>query len=326
MTWKLHRKAWRNTDHNHQKQYWCHKDQQNGNNQKTKREEKQLNGSFKQLTRDISHKKMWMWLRKGNFKRETESLLTAAQNNAIRTNHIKVTIDKMQQNSRCRLCGDRGGTINYIIGECSKLAKKCIKLDMTGWIRWFTGNWARNLNLTIQRNSICTTQHLSRKMRCTNSTEILKYKRITKKIVNRLVNFAVSADHRFKMKESKKKDNYLDFAREWKKLWNMKVTILPIVICTLGTVTKGLVKGMEDLEIKKWVETIQTTALLRSVRILRKSWILEETCHSNSSERPSANADVKNTQAVKIICPNGNPSLRMRCTKFSGILRDKQIT
>ena len=34
---------------------------------------------------DISHKKTWMWLRKGNLKRETECLLIAAQNNAIRT-------------------------------------------------------------------------------------------------------------------------------------------------------------------------------------------------------------------------------------------------
>ena len=31
----------------------------------------------------------------------------------------------------------------------------------------------------------------------------------------------------------------------------MKVTVIPIVIGTLGTVTKGLVQGLEDLEIKK---------------------------------------------------------------------------
>ena len=35
--------------------------------------------------------------------RETESLLIAAQNSAIRTNHIKARIDKTQQNSKCRL-------------------------------------------------------------------------------------------------------------------------------------------------------------------------------------------------------------------------------
>ena len=65
-----------------------------------------------------------MWLRKGNLKRETESLLIEAQINAIRTNHIKVRINKMQQNSKCRLCGDRDETINHIISECSKLARK----------------------------------------------------------------------------------------------------------------------------------------------------------------------------------------------------------
>ena len=63
------------------------------------------------------------WLRKGNFKRETESLLIAAQDSTQRTNHIKVRIDKTQQNSNCRLCGERDETINHMISECSKLAQ-----------------------------------------------------------------------------------------------------------------------------------------------------------------------------------------------------------
>ena len=50
----------------------------------------------------------------------------------------------------------------------------------------------------------------------------------------------------------------------------MKVTIIPIVIGALGTVTKGLINGLEDLEIRERVETIQTTAVLRSARILRR--------------------------------------------------------
>ena len=45
----------------------------------------------------------------------------AAQNSAIRTNYIKAKIDKNQQNSKCRLCGDRDDTINHIVSECSKL-------------------------------------------------------------------------------------------------------------------------------------------------------------------------------------------------------------
>ena len=44
----------------------------------------------------------------------------------------------------------------------------------------------------------------------------------------------------------------------------MKVTIVPIVIGALGTITKGLLKGLEDLDVGGRVETIQTTALLRT--------------------------------------------------------------
>ena len=49
----------------------------------------------------------------------------------------------------------------------------------------------------------------------------------------------------------------------------MKVTIIPIVIGAFGSVTKGLLKGLEDLEVGGRVETIQTTTLLKTARILR---------------------------------------------------------
>ena len=75
---------------------------------------------------------------------------------------------------------------------------------------------------------------------------------------------------RIKLKESEKKDKYRDLARELKKLWNMKVTIIPIVIGAFGTVTKGLLKGLKDLEVGGRVETIQTTTLLRTPRILTR--------------------------------------------------------
>ena len=86
----------------------------------------------------------------------------------------------------------------------------------------------------------------------------------------RIVDFAVPDNHRVKLKESEKKDKYLDLAGEFKKLCNMKVTIIPIVISALGTITEGLIKELEDLEVRGWVETIQTTALLRSAWILRR--------------------------------------------------------
>ena len=58
--------------------------------------------------------------------------------------------------------------------------------------------------------------------------------------------------------ESKKKYKYLDFSRELKKLRDMKVTIIPTLIGAFATVTKGLLKGLEDLIVGERVGTIQT--------------------------------------------------------------------
>ena len=54
----------------------------------------------------------------------------------------------------------------------------------------------------------------------------------------------------------------------------MKVMIVLIVIDAFGTVTKGLLKGLDDLEVGGRVETIETTALLKMVRILRRFLVI----------------------------------------------------
>ena len=105
-------------------------------------EEKQLYRRFKRLMTNISREKTRTWIRKGNLKRETESVLMPAQNNTIRTNDIKARIDKTQQNSNCRFCRDRDETVNHIISKSSKLAQKEYKTrhDRVGkGIHWGMG-------------------------------------------------------------------------------------------------------------------------------------------------------------------------------------------
>ena len=70
----------------------------------------------------------------------------------------------------------------------------------------------------------------------------------------------------------------------FKKLWNIKMTIVLIVIGAFGTITKGLLKGLEDLEVGGRV--------------------------SNSSEKPSANTDVKNSKGVN---NNNNKENQQNC-------------
>ena len=81
---------------------------------------------------------------------------------------------------------------------------------------------------------------------------------INKKKTCHIVDFAISAYNRVKIK-GEKIDKYLNPARELKrKTWSMWVTVIPIVIGALKTVSNGL----EQLEIKGRIQTIQTTALL----------------------------------------------------------------
>ena len=62
--------------------------------------------------------------------------------------------------------------------------------------------------------------------------DLIKIKKKKKK--KRIRKIAVSVDHRIKLKECEKTDEYLDLARELKKLRNMRVTIVPIVIGALA--------------------------------------------------------------------------------------------
>ena len=250
---------------------------------KQKWEKKQLYVRFKWLTNNISHQKTWTWQRKGNLKRETEFLLIAAQDNAIRTNHMKARIDKTQQNSKGRLFADRDETINHIISECSKVAeeykarrdwggnvthwKMCKKFKIDHTNKWYIHNPAplrENDSHKLLWDFNIQTDHLISARR-PDIIIINKKKRICK-----IVDFAVLADHRINLKENEKKDKYLDLARELNYLWNMKLTIVPIVISALGRITKWLLKGLEDLEVGGRIEIIQTTALLRTARIMRR--------------------------------------------------------
>ena len=64
------------------------------------REKKTLHGQFVRQTKKVGNLDRWKWLRNGTLKRETENLICAAQEQAIRTNLIKGKIDKSQEQTK----------------------------------------------------------------------------------------------------------------------------------------------------------------------------------------------------------------------------------
>ena len=74
--------------------------------------------------------------------------------------------------------------------------------------------------------------------------------------------FSDPADHNVTVKE----DKYHDLARDLTKLCNMKVIVIPVIVRALGIVLKNLKKKLDELEIRRIIET---KSLLKSARILR---------------------------------------------------------
>ena len=70
-------------------------------------------------------------------------------------------------------------------------------------------------------------------------------------------NIALSADHRMKIKDNENIDRYLDLAREQRKLSNMKVMVILIVVGTFWTVFKCLEMRQEELEIRGRVTVVE---------------------------------------------------------------------
>ena len=62
-------------------------------------EDKPLHGQILRQTEQVKAKRSWDWLKKGDLKKEAEGLITATQDQALRTNVIKTSIEKQDVSS-----------------------------------------------------------------------------------------------------------------------------------------------------------------------------------------------------------------------------------
>ena len=212
----------------------------------------------------MSQKKTWTKLRKRNFMSETDSCAKERYNDQF----YQVNIDKTPQNSICRLRGDRDKANNQVISECSKSAPKEYKTrndlvwKVIHWELWkklkcdYTNEW-------YMRNQESVTEKETRKILWDIDIQThhlisvrLPDLVIIKKRKENLPNNRLCRSYWpvCKTERKWKRDTYQDFAIELKRLWNMTVTMIRIVIGALGTVIKILVKGTRGIGNKKTSE------------------------------------------------------------------------
>ena len=120
-----------------------------------------MGSSFNQIEENAEEEKQ-LWLRDQNIKRETESLITAAQELAMRTNTIKTKIKKTQAESKYRMCGKVDGTVRHIVCECPMLAQREYKKshDQVGRKIVANDSWKILQDVTVQTDHVIEARRL----------------------------------------------------------------------------------------------------------------------------------------------------------------------
>jgi hypothetical protein len=81
---------------------------------------------------------------------------------------------------------------------------------------------------------------------------------------------AIPADRNVVQKEAEKRLKYKGLCIEIKRMWNLKSTIIPVIIGATGIVTRSLRKNLEAIQGKHSIDSLQKTAILGTSHIIRK--------------------------------------------------------
>jgi 23S rRNA pseudoU1915 N3-methylase RlmH len=76
-----------------------------------------------------------------------------------------------------------------------------------------------------------------------------------------LIGVAIPAERNVVLKEEEKKLKYKSLSIEIQRMWNLKCTIIPVIIGATGIVTRRLKKNLEAVPGKHSIDSLQKTAI-----------------------------------------------------------------
>ena len=182
------------------------------------------------------------------------------------------------------MCGSHDETVQHILCSCPKLAQTEYKKrhDVVGRvIHWevckeygveCSDKWYEHSPKSVEENEEVQllwdfTIQTDREIRHRRPDIVIQKKKAKETII---VDIAVPRDSNALQKETEKYEKYQDLAREIKRIWKSRTKVVPVVVGTLGSVSKKLAGHLEQIGIKNRTRTMQKSALLRSAHILRK--------------------------------------------------------
>ena len=246
-----------------------------------------LHGNYFKRQNEIPNVDMgqsYAWLHKFQLRFETESLLCAAQEQALATKYVRSKIWKKGNDVKCRLCGEQIETVNHIVSGCKMLAANqylhrhnqvgkylhwCILKNIgvqvkDSWLQHVPEEVVQHNEITVMWDKNILTE---KKVGC-NRPDITVHDSKARECT--FVDVSIPVCDNVIKKEAEKITKYRDLEIEVQKCWNLrKVRTIPVVCGALGTVSMGMENFIKNLAPNISLHTVQKTALLGTAHILR---------------------------------------------------------
>ena len=220
-----------------------------------------------------------------DLKVQTEATICAAQEQALRTNYTKNKIDNTSEKPLCRMCGERGETVQHIICECKKLAQREYKrrhdtvAKLVHWKLCEKHNLERKEKWyehcpegVVEDDDVKLIWDIN--IQCDN---VIEARRPDLILINKkakscvIIDVSIRGDCRIREKEIEKIEKYQNLKKELKRFRSLKkVEVVPVVVGALWCISKGFTGWMDTFGIKLNVGMVQKSVLLGTPRILRK--------------------------------------------------------
>ena len=215
-----------------------------------------------------------------------EGFICATQEQALRRRWLRAKIEKEDISEKCRICDKQMETIVDLIAGCEVLAKEGYKRrhDRVGLkVYWKICRKYRIDCVEKWYNEAPDAVRISkdgkkeiwwdRKVEATVNLEYTQPDLVmfdTEKEECVVADFSVPWDKNVLIKEQKKITKYVPLAKDLTKVQKMSTKIVPVVIGGLGLVSPNLLKHLKELDIPDIIDSLQTTAIVGTYKILRK--------------------------------------------------------
>ena len=245
---------------------------------------KAVHGRFFAQVEEVADERSWQWVRAGFMTPSTEAYIYAAQEQALGTRWARATLYQEDVVPECRVCGEQLETVNHLASGCKELAKKQYlkRHDRVGVrVHWelcrrygieCAKRWYEHVPASVCVNEMCVEIWWDRTVL---TGRAVKHNRPDVIVIDRgkktwtLVDFSVPLDKNIVSKENEKIEKYGILAREVRRIYRVSTKIVPVVVGALGTIPRRLGGFLKELGIPDVRGSMQTTAVLGTVRILK---------------------------------------------------------